>query len=233
MRNEWYPRGMADYVLPPEEKKLRSGNIPIQRDHYFTRIENVKRTPPSATEAQRMSEEDLTTASKFTKKVDTGRLAPHRMVALLETFINPRLDFYRQPIVEERVEEVVEEKAPEPPKKRENFGFGAGADLLAARMEQAQLPNDAEESTKIQAIYGSVSPLDVVQALRAALAVDEDAKRVVLSEQDVQFVDLPETEGETAKVVKHTGDFEVEITVRGSDAPVRRIVRVLPQEKES
>lgn len=228
MRNEWFPRGIADYVLPPEVKKLRLSNVPIQRDHFFARKEKVIKVPSTGNAEGEMSKDQITSASKFAKKVDVGRLPPHRMVALLEAFIGPRLDFYRQPIAEEKVEEVAEEKAPEPPKKREHFGSGAGADLLAARMEKPTSPK--KEDSKAQAIYGSVSPLDVVQALRAALAFDDDAKRVVLSEQDVQFVDLPEMEGEAAKVVKHVGDFEVEITIRGSDTPVRRTVRVIPQE---
>lgn len=231
MRNEWFPAGTADYVTMPELKKLRLAGAPMERD--FTYGLNEGRTALDAISSEdstgnlkSMSNEEVVDASAFQKRTPVDRLSPERSTELLEMFVRPRLEFYRQPIMEEKV---VEPEPPVPePRKKASYGSGAGAELLAARMGGFVQPKVAKDGP--QGIYGSVSPLDVLQAVRAAMAEDDDAKRVVLSEQDVHFVDLPDIEGETAKVVKHVGDFAVEIKVKGAERIVRRVVAVIPQE---
>lgn len=83
------------------------------------------------------------------------------------------------------------------------------------------------------AIYGSVSTQDVVSAIKAVLASDNESIRVVLGPEDVSFVHATESEGSSdADRVKTLGEFEVAITVKGG-GPVSRLVRVHAQEAEA
>ncbi|KAK3705449.1 hypothetical protein LTR37_013266 [Vermiconidia calcicola] len=233
MRNIWFPKGIADYVTVPELRILRVKNTAMERDFEFGTNEIAKQNATTLdamapwqkdipNNIKGMSRNEIKSASAFQKKTEVERLSPERSMELVEIFVKPRLDFYRQPIEEKQPET----PAPEP-KKAPRYGSGAAADLLAARMRE---PEELKKH-KAQAIYGSVSPLDVATAIRAAMGDNDEAARVVLSEQDIQFVDLPESEGgEAGKNVKHVGYFTVEIRVRGSDVAVRRTVRVVPQE---
>ena len=70
--------------------------------------------------------------------------------------------------------------------------------------------------------------------MKASLAENDEASKVVFGEEDVKFVDvsvdgqlLPETDR-----VKHLGEFQVEVHIRGVAEPVKRTVRVLAQDKQ-
>ena len=227
MRNSWFPEGVAEYVTAPELKTLRIKNVPMDRDFYFDGAQQA--TPASAdvfSNSKSMSDAELREASAFLKPLpsEMKKLTPERSVELVKIFVPPRMDFYRQPIAEEKKPEP---ESPVEEKKRPQFG-GAAGDLLAARMRQSEKAK--EESSGPRAIYGSVSTNDVLVALRAAMANNDEAARVVLHEDDVKFVNLPEMEGLEAERVKYIGDFIVEIRVRGAEQPVRRVVKIVPQE---
>jgi hypothetical protein len=53
---------------------------------------------------------------------------------------------------------------------------------------------------------------------------------VLITEDDVRFVEAGSGAEEAGKVVKHVGDFVVEIKVKGIEAPIRRLVKVHAQE---
>lgn len=233
MRNAWFPRRIAEYVTVPEMKTLRLNNIAMQRDHGFGITATAKEANAESawqkdipSDVKSMSNEELRSASAFGSepKVDIEKLTPERSMELVEIFAPSRLDFWRQPIIEEKPKEP-EQPAPEPEKPLQ-FG-GAAGDLLAARRRE---PEKQKEEVPSQAIYGSVSTNDVLVALRAALGVNDEAGRVVLHENDISFVDLPDLEGSEASRVKHTGEFMVEIKIRGSGRAIRRPVRVIPQD---
>ena len=223
MRNQWFPRGVAEYVTAPELKTLRVNKVAMERDYGFGMQSQAG--PKQTTEANGipgdvsgMTSAELKSASAFSK-IDMQRLSPERSGELVELFVGPRLEFYRQPIIEEKA--VAKEiKTAEPVIE----GTGAVADLMAARR-----PASRSGPTPV---YGSVSPLDVLQAVRATMARNDEAARVVLHEEDIAFVDLPETEHSEAGKVKHIGDFTVEIKVRGVDAVMKRTVRIIPQESQ-
>lgn len=70
--------------------------------------------------------------------------------------------------------------------------------------------------------------------MKAVLAENEEASKVVIGEEDVKFVveggqQQQEKSAETDRV-KHLGEFEVEVRIRGTGAAVRRVVRVAAQE---
>lgn len=237
MRNEWFPRGIAEYVTAPELKTLRVNKVAMERDYGFGM---QKRAVPAMTTSEDqapwqkdipgdikgMTSEELKSASAF-NRMEIERLSPERSAELVEIFVEPRVEFYRQPIIEEKAPEQpeVEEKKPEPLFE----GSGAAAELMAARRAGPKTPKPVAK-TGPAPIYGSVSALDVLQAVRATMARNDEAARVVLHEEDITFVDLPETEHSEAGKVKHIGDFTVEIKVRGSDAVIQRTVRIVPQE---
>ena len=219
MRNEWFPRGIAEYVTQPELKTLRINKVTMERDYGFGL--HSRATPQqtgSALEAEGMTSTELKSASAF-HKVEVQKLSPERSGELVELFVGPRIEFYRQPIMEE-----LEVKSPEPLIE----GTGAAADLMAARRAAAKPLVKAGPTP----IYGSVSALDVLQAVRATMARNDEAARVVLHEEDIHFVDLPQTEHSEAGKVKHIGDFTVEIKVRGVDAVTKRTVRIIPQDSQ-
>ena len=227
MRNDWYPRGVAQYVTGPELKTLRTNRVPVERDYSFGVSKQAKAKDTTSDEKDgdinSMDSAALRSASAF-QKVEVDRLTPERSKELLEIFVGPRIEFYRQPILEERD---VEEAKPEDKKAETQFeGSGPAAELAAARRPVAK----KAVKTGPTPIYGSVSALDVLQAVRATIARNDEAARVVLQEEDISFVDLPEAEHSEAGKVKHIGDFTVEIKVPGSDDAIRRVVRIIPQE---
>lgn len=249
MRNDWFPRHVAEYITVPELKTLRLTNVAMERNFDFG-ITNLAKesstTQGGAIGAYQadiptdirggMSSGDRQEASMFQKKAaGTQRISPDRSVELVEIFVPPRLDFYRQPILEEP-EAPAPTPAPEPPRKpMRNFGTGAGAELLAARAQQPETSKETlkpkAKPTGPQAIYGSVSTTDVLTAIKAVMAENDEAARVVLHAEDVKFVDLvtdaqhPETDR-----VKFVGDFAVEIGPKGAESVVKRTVRVNVQE---
>lgn len=130
---------------------------------------------------------------------------------LLNTFIPPTIDFSRQRIEQE--------------KEKPRYGASGAADVLTA----AAMASKPKVSSN--AIYGSVSTADVAATLKAALAHNDEAARVILNEADVRFV--TDTEDGDALRVKELGVFKVEIQVPGAEAPLVRNVRVKAKEMNS
>ena len=79
-------------------------------------------------------------------------------------------------------------------------------------------------------IYGSVSLGDVLNSIRAVLSNNDEASRVVLSEEDLHFEGTA-VEG-VRSVLKRLGEFTVSIKTKGATQPVIRTVRVLEQKQQ-
>lgn len=126
-----------------------------------------------------------------------------------------RLDFYRT-----KIEQEPQSSSEDAPSNR----AGGLAEAFMAAKGQSQL-------THPNAIYGSVSLSDVLNSIRATLSNNDEASRVVLSEEDLSF------EGGVAEgarnVVKRLGEFTVSIQVKGATQPVIRNVRILEQKQQS
>lgn len=123
---------------------------------------------------------------------------------LLDTFVPPTIDFSRQRI---EVQEI-----------KPRYGASGAADILTA----AAMGTSSERSSN--AIYGSVSTADIAATLKAALAHNDEAARVILNEADVRFV--TDTEDGDAQRVKELGVFKIEIQLPGAAEPLVRNVRV-------
>jgi ribosomal protein L9 len=125
---------------------------------------------------------------------------------LIDTFVPPTIDFTRQPIEQDRQE----------------YGRRQGASEAADILSQVSLMQKPKAGT--EAIYGSVSSADIVQTIRAALAHNDEAARVLLSEDNVNFITGHE-EGDTTRV-KQLGMFKVEIQVTGVEKALTRNIRI-------
>lgn len=228
MRNTFFPLSMAVYVTRAELKALNLPRSEIVRDFTF----GTRQVLASATVDDLPAVEDteeLINASMFRKKApEVDKISPERSMELMEIFVPGRLDFYRQPIIEE-IKETIPAPVEEPVRaeRRPKALYGAGADLMAARERGPEPPKPVGP----QAIYGSVSTHDVLVAIRAAMANNDESARVVLVEDDISFVDLPALEGAEAGRVKHVGDFTVEVKIKGAEATAAtRLVKVHAQE---
>jgi hypothetical protein len=82
------------------------------------------------------------------------------------------------------------------------------------------------KSPQKTSIYGSVTTADVADNVRAILAEDDLGARVVLTPEDITFVE----EGEEKDRVKHLGVFEIDIRIKGAIESIRRTIRVNAQE---
>lgn len=220
MRNQWFPKKVASYMTIPELRTLRTSNTIIERDFAFG-ADLAKASAPLVADTPAdipgMSTSEIQSASAFAWAPVVEKLSPERSMELVEIFVPKRLDFYRQPIMEEKAAD-----AEEPRRKPVVMG-GAAGDLMAARQR-----GPAKKKEERQAIYGSVSVQDVLVAMRAALGTNDEAARVALQDGDIAFVDLPK--GDEAGKVKHVGEFGVEVRVKGAETLVRRTVRVIAQE---
>jgi ribosomal protein L9 len=125
----------------------------------------------------------------------------------LEDLLPANLDFYRTPIT----------TAP----KRVSPSIPVSASISHA----ASVGKDAGKPGKTS-IYGSVSTSDIAVNLKAILAEDEAGSRVVLSAEEISFVD----EMDEHDRVKHLGVYEIEIKLEGGTESVRRTIRVSAQD---
>jgi hypothetical protein len=131
---------------------------------------------------------------------------------LLNTFVPPTIDFFRQRIEQER-------------DAKPRSGASGAADILTAAAMASKPKAHAD------AIYGSVSTSDVVTTIRGALAHNDEAARVILNEADVAFITGHE-EGDASRV-KQLGVFKLEIQLPGAAEPLVRNVRIRERTSEA
>jgi formylmethanofuran dehydrogenase subunit D len=80
------------------------------------------------------------------------------------------------------------------------------------------------------AIYGSVSTQDVAQYIRETVAYNDEAAQIQINESNLKFVDIED--GDDATRIKHLGQFEVEISFKGTDTTTRKRVMVKKPREE-
>jgi len=213
MRNEWFPRRIAEYVPQTEVRTLRMSNTAMERDVEFGVSDLAAQISKSNADKQRQDEYAFTVR----KAPEVEKVAPERSIQLLDIFVPKALDFYRQPLPEE-----TKEAESEP---ADAFGSGAAGELFAARQKR-------EEKLKAgqpKGIYGSVSTQDIVAAVRAAMENNDESARVIINETDLKFVNAGSEVEELARV-KHVGSYTIEIMIKGAEAGLRRTVKVHAQE---
>lgn len=213
MRNNWYPSGIATYVPHIKLRQLRQENASFERNHAYVTEHTRKLAERHRARAEMQElETEPETIMPGSTPIKVTQLTPQRATELLEIFVPPRIDFYRQAI----------EQEPTPQAQPQQAVSSAAAVMAAVAAKSRQ-----ETSTPTN-IYGSVSISDVAGSITAALGENDEAARVVLSETDIQFVGLPEEDDKSR--LKQIGDFAIEIQLKGASEPVKRVIRVLPLE---
>jgi hypothetical protein len=214
MRNKWFPERIAEYVSKQELKALRANSTSIERDLDFGITEEM-RAARRATEGQDDPEQPAADieaevkAEPIARPVVEPEMTVQRSYELIDIFIPKRIDFRRTAIAGDR---------PDP----QRAGFSAGADLLAARTGGVGI-ND-----KLSPIYGSVTLHDVAVEMRNAMDTNDEARRVIINQDDLTFVGLPASSEADADRIKHIGDFTVELKLKNMTQPVTRTIRVSP-----
>ncbi|KXS95535.1 hypothetical protein AC578_6984 [Pseudocercospora eumusae] len=219
LRNHWLPKRIAAYVTLIEQRQLRRDNIQIVRDYNFGKKDDL--AAAAVAEPAQTSEPTLVYEQKAP---EVEKLTAQRSMDLLDIFVPHRLDFYREPIMEEEKLEEPEAAAEKKEDKQQRSASSAASDLLAAR---SSIAREKPKPKMTGAIYGSVSPHDILLAVRAATATNDEAARVVIAESDIQFLD-PQAQSENK--IKSIGDFTIELNIKGAEEGIRRNVRVMPQE---
>lgn len=75
-------------------------------------------------------------------------------------------------------------------------------------------------------IYGSVSTSDIAVNLQAVLAETSDGASIVLSPENITFVEQVEDRNR----VKHLGTYEIDIRLSGAVKAIRRTITINAQE---
>ncbi|KAI4288130.1 MAG: hypothetical protein L6R35_002611 [Caloplaca aegaea] len=139
--------------------------------------------------------------SQNTVDIKMKLLTPTRTSELIEALAPQQIVFYRVPIV-----------TPEPVSQETS---------KHSTTEEASMQPTPAPITKI---FGSVSTADIVDAIKAVLAEDEEGARVVLSTDEIYISEeASENTGVEADRLKALGDYEVEIRLKGVDAIPRRV----------
>lgn len=131
-------------------------------------------------------------------------------MTILEQLLPANLDFYRTPI-----------SLPTPKRVSPSIPTSSAISAAAA-IAEANKPAGPER----KGIYGSVSTSDIAANLKAILAEDEEGVRVVLSPENISFVE----ETEDKDRVKYLGVFEIDIQLDGATDAVRRTIKVNAQD---
>ena len=77
-----------------------------------------------------------------------------------------------------------------------------------------------------KAIFGSVSTADIAASVKELLSKDAEGSRIVLGPEDISFAIATEESDR----VKHLGQFDIEIKVKGSPKALRRTIKVVAEE---
>ncbi|KAI4700768.1 hypothetical protein J4E81_003732 [Alternaria sp. BMP 2799] len=203
MRNRWFPARVADYVPATQMKQLKAQDVDMARDFTYGVRLNLEEVEEE--------EDDFAKQPKhYVRPIEINVLSAERSMELLDAFVPPTIDFYRQRIEQES-------------QSRDRMGASGAADILTAAA--------MGKKANVDAIYGSVSTADLVATIRGALAHNDEAARVILNEADVKFLSGHE-EGDTSRV-KQLGTFKVEIRLPGVEEPMVRNIRVRAKTTES
>ncbi|KAH7139296.1 hypothetical protein B0J11DRAFT_546762 [Dendryphion nanum] len=199
MRNRWFPSRTADYVPATQLKQLKAEGVTMTRDAEF----GVYRAPVVEDEG---GLGPSTSSRPYVRPIEIELLTPARSMELLTAFTPPSLVFYREPIDQSQITSTP------------RYGATGAADVLTAAAMSSK------SKSLVDGIYGSVSTADIAASIKAALAHNDEAARVILTEQDIHFQD-GQGGGDVTRV-KQLGTFKVEVVVPGADYSITRTVRV-------
>ncbi|KAL8919753.1 MAG: hypothetical protein Q9208_006619 [Pyrenodesmia sp. 3 TL-2023] len=211
MRNIYYPQRKAEYVTASQMRTLNQKDLVIERDFNFG-VEQPVVSPPSTIDPE-------------VKPVDVRMklLTPKRTRELIEDLVPQEMVFYKTPILA-----APEPEAPSPATEP----LGNSINAIGGQVPMPVQQRAPEPKNLITKIFGSVSTADMVDTIKAVLAEDEEAARVVLSPGDIVLDEkVDEERGVEADRLKALGEWKVEIRLKGVE-PVRRMVSLRAQEMD-
>ncbi|CAL3964157.1 unnamed protein product [Diplocarpon coronariae] len=216
MRNIWFPKKMAEYLTLQRIAELGIKNHSgLERDSAFR--SNAERKLEKQKEREQndapepLLDMEIEPPEEPAPQVELELLSPSQATSIVDQLLPANLDFYRTPIAE-----------PSTPTKRVSPSIPTTSTISAAATKAEAKGGIAKNAP----IYGSVSTLDIAANLKAILAEDEDGARVVLSPENITFVDEMDEKGK----VKHLGVFEIDIQLDGATESLRRTIKVNVQE---
>ena len=142
-------------------------------------------------------------------------LQPQRSTELLETYLAPKITFFRTPIPQ---------ASPAQAAARNTRASSSAAADLSAASEPVPEPEPVS-------IYGSVSTADVATSVNALLANHEECLRLNVTADDIIFEDGDEDGSIEADRVKRLGEFQAKIQLRGAQAAVLRTIVVQAERR--
>ena len=226
MRNDWYPRRKADYMTESHLRASKLRDIPAERDFNFRPDLRAAIPEPLPTDNDGVIDMQAQLLAvcpqhqSLAPRQITNICKPQRSTDIISKLLPPILDFYRVPI-----------STPSTGKPQETLTRNTGRAINTAASDLAAASEPIPEPAPV-AIYGSVSTQDVISAVKAVLASDNDGVRVVLGPEDVSFVQATQSEDRSdTDRVKALGEFKVAITVKGGST-VSRTIRIHAQEAE-
>ncbi|RDL42223.1 uncharacterized protein BP5553_02202 [Venustampulla echinocandica] len=212
MRNQWYPRKLAEYVTDARlaELGLKKEDI-VERGNIQTAEEAVSSTMQAEadSDAGTTANDPLATLDPIQEPVEPVEpaapepLTPEQATSILTRLLVPTVEFHRTPIPTSHL--APKKLSPSLPANAAVSGSGRGA----------QIPQNAS-------IYGSVSTADIAADINTILAGNEEGAGIILSPEDISFV----KEAEEKDRIKHLGTFEIDIRLRGAPSAIRRTIKV-------
>ncbi|KAI4125471.1 MAG: hypothetical protein LQ338_004229 [Usnochroma carphineum] len=193
MRNIYYPQRKAEYVTASQLRTLNQKDLVIERDFAFGMVNSKEEAPPAE--------------SSTVVEVKTKLLTPKRMREIIEDLVPQEMVIYRVPI-----------PAPEP-EPEPSRPLGNSINAIGGEGPVQRTPESKHLVTKI---FGSVTTADMVDAIKAVLAGDEEGAKVVPGPEHITVdEEMDEEAGVEADRVKALGNYKIEIKLKGVD-PIRR-----------
>ncbi|ELR02631.1 hypothetical protein VC83_01032 [Pseudogymnoascus destructans] len=202
MRNQFFPRRMAEYMTQAQIKEAGLENVTLERNFTF----GIKDAG-----SLKAAEPEVKAAPAKVVPVDLDLLSGEQAAATIAKLIPKNIDFYRSAIL----------PAAPAPKRSPSLPASSVLSEEAAGVKPEPAPLDPNAS-----IFGSVSTSDIASSIRAILAEDKEGSRLVLGPEDITFAVETEEKGR----VKNLGTYEVHIKIKGGEQAVRRTITVKPQE---
>ncbi|KAI4245330.1 MAG: hypothetical protein LQ352_006594, partial [Teloschistes flavicans] len=205
MRNIYYPQRKAEYVTHAQMRSMGQKDMVFERDYSYGLVKPQETAP----EQQEEEKEQKITAPRL------ALMTPQRSAEIMEALLPHSLAFHRVPIDTPTPE-------PETPKP-----IGNSINAIGGEVPVQPTPETKKPSASIH-IFGSVTPADITDSIKAVLAEDEEGARLVLAPEDIRILDRENDEvgieeaGPEVDRIKSLGEYKFEIRLKGVE-PLRRL----------
>ncbi|KAI0889349.1 uncharacterized protein GGS22DRAFT_70132 [Annulohypoxylon maeteangense] len=216
MRNQWFPKGQAEYMTKKrfQELQLSAASIGTRDRTYGSRTIVDEGETSQAERRQKWLEKKRNTAKK-----DVIALAPDESLALLKEHIPKTLTFTRKPI---------QPAAPAPTEAEPAPQRSPSLAHHAVTSTSANVPEPEPLEPAAVSIFGSVSTTDILTVIKEKLLASDPVNggRVALEASGITIAGLEEGEDR----IKHLGTFKVSVLVAAKLEPVKLNVKVVAEE---